>query len=46
MNFETDLLEQVQKSFVIEAAAAPFQSDHTAQYYNKTVFDWNVMNTL
>lgn len=36
----------MQKCFVIEAAAAPFQSDQTAQYYNKTVYDWNVMNTL
>lgn len=38
-------MERVQKCFVIEAAA-PFQRDHTAQYYNKTVSDWNVKNTL
>lgn len=35
----------MQKCFVIEAAA-PFQRDYTAQYYNKTVSDWNVKNTL
>lgn len=46
MNFETESLEQVKSCFVIEAVAAPFQSDHTAQYFNKTVYDWNILNTL